>query len=44
MQQLLNICQNYAFDHQLLYNESKSYSLCFKNKSSKITPPSFLIC
>ena len=27
MQQLLNICQNYAIDHQLLYNGSKSYSL-----------------
>ena len=27
MQQLLNICQNYAIDYQLLYNGSKSYSL-----------------
>ena len=25
MQQLLNICQNYVIDHQLLYNGSKSY-------------------
>ena len=47
MQQLLNICQNYAIDHQLhvLYNGSKSYSLCFKSKSIKITQPLFfLIC
>ena len=41
MQQLLNICQNYAIDHQLLYNGSKSYSLCFKRKSIKITQPLF---
>ena len=27
MQQLLNICQNYANDQQLLYNGSKSYPL-----------------
>ena len=27
MQQLLNMCQKYAMDHQLLYNGSKSYSL-----------------
>ena len=29
MQQLLNICQNYATNHQLLYNGAKSFSLCF---------------
>ena len=27
MQQLLNICQSYVVDHQLLYNGSKSHSL-----------------
>ena len=43
MQQLLNICQNYAIDHQLLYNGSKSYSLCFKSKSIKITQPLFFL-
>ena len=43
MQQLLNICQNYAIDHQLLYNGSKSYSLCFKSKSIKITQASFFL-
>ena len=29
MQQLLTICQNYAVNHQLLYNGPMSYSLCF---------------
>ena len=43
MQQLLNICQNYAMDHQLLYNGSKSYSLCFKIKHIEITEPSFFL-
>ena len=33
MQQLLNICQNYATNHQLLYNGAKSFSLCFKDNT-----------
>ena len=32
MQQLLHICNKYAAEHQLLYNGSKSFSLCFKRK------------
>ena len=34
MQQLhvLHICNNYAAEHQRLYNGSKSFSLCFKRK------------
>ena len=36
MQQLLNICQNYATNHQLLYNGAKSFSLCFKDNTIKI--------
>ena len=32
MQQLLHICNTYAAEHQLLYNGSKSFSLCFKSK------------
>ena len=36
MQQLLNICQSYAIKQQLLYNGSKSFTLCFKNKAIKI--------
>ena len=43
MQQLLYICQNYAMDQQLLFNGSKSCSLCFKSKSIKITQPSFYL-
>ena len=27
MQQLLNICKKYAFEHKLLYNKSKSFAL-----------------
>ena len=33
MQQLLNMCQNYATNHQLIYNSAKSFSLCFKNNA-----------
>ena len=36
MQQLLNVCQNYATNHQLLYNGARSFSLCFKDKAIKI--------
>ena len=43
MQQLLNICQNYATNHQLLYNGAKSFSLCFKNNAIKIKQPSFYL-
>ena len=43
MQQLLNICQNYATNHQLLYNSAKSFSLCFKNNDIKIKQPSFYL-
>ena len=43
MQQLLNICQNYAINHQLLYNGAKSFSLCFKNNTIKIKQPSFFV-
>ena len=35
MQRLLIICSNYAFEHSLLYNSSKSKSLCFKHKKVK---------
>ena len=33
-QQLLNICDTYVKEHDLLYNGSKSYFLCFKPKCS----------
>ena len=41
IQQLLNICQSYATNHLLLYNDAKSFSLCFKNNIIKIKQPSF---
>ena len=40
MQQLLNICQSCATNHQLLYNGTKSFSLCFTIKIKQ--PPFFL--
>ena len=47
MQLLLNICQNYATNHQLLYNGATSFSLCFKNNAINITifliKPSFYL-
>ena len=43
MQQLLNICQSYAIKQQLLYNGSKSFTLCFKRKAIKIKQPSFFL-
>ena len=35
MQQLLHICNEYAAEHQLIYNGSKSFSLCLKKKRFK---------
>ena len=43
MQQLLHICNTYAAEHQLLYNVSKSFSLCFKKKELKVSSPSFFL-
>ena len=43
MQQLLHICNTYATEHQLLYNGSKSFSLCFKRKELKVSSPSFFL-
>ena len=42
MQQLLNICQNYATNHQLLYNGAKSFSLCFKTTPLKLNTHLFI--
>ena len=32
MQQLLHICNQYAAEHQLIYNGSKSFSFMFQKK------------
>ena len=42
MQQLLNICQNYAIN-QLLYNGAKSFSSCFKDNTIKIKQKSIFL-
>ena len=43
MQQLLYICNEYAAKHQLIYNGSKSFSLCFKRKDLNISSPTFFL-
>ena len=43
MQHLLNICKEYAFTHKLLYNGSKSFALCFKKNTLKVSSPSFYL-
>ena len=34
------LCSEYAAEHQLLYNCSKLFYLCFKRKDLKVSPPS----
>ena len=43
MQQLLHTCNEYVAQHQLIYNGSKSFSLCFKRKYLKIRHPTFFL-
>ena len=43
MQQLLNICEAHPKEYILLYNCSKSYSLCFKPKCSIFSRPVFTL-
>ena len=43
MQHLLDICDTYAISHQLSYNATKSFSLCFRPKQNKMDPPSFVL-
>ena len=43
MQHLLNICKEYAFTHKLLYNRSKSFALCLKRSSIKVSSLSFCL-
>ena len=39
MQRLLHICTDYAEQHSLQYNGSKSFSMCFKSKTIKLERP-----
>ena len=43
MQCLLDICDKYATGHQLTYNATKSFTLCFKPKHIKIGIPDFAL-
>ena len=43
MQQLLNMYDTYAKKYDLLYNGTKSYSLCFKTKCSIFNKPVFTL-
>ena len=43
MQCLLDICDKYATGHQLTYNATKSFTLCFKPKHIKIGLPDFVL-
>ena len=43
MQQLVNSCDTYAKEHDLLYNGNKSYSLYFNPKCSIFNRPVFTL-
>ena len=43
MQRLLNILNDYADQHSLLYNGNKSFSMCFKSKAIKFKRPVLLL-
>ena len=43
MQQLLHIFNEYAAEHQLVYNRSKLCSLCFKRIDLEIRSPTFFL-
>ena len=43
MQQLINVCHSFSIEHSLLYNGTKSYSLCFKPNSIKFERPGFYL-
>ena len=43
LQLLLNICNDYADQHSLLYNGNKSFSMCFKSKEIKFKRPVLLL-
>ena len=43
MRHLLNICKEYASTHKLINNGSKSFSLCFKKNTLKVSSSSFYL-
>lgn len=44
LQHLINICSEYAAEHQILYNEKKTFCMCFKPRcySKLYIPPIYL--
>ena len=44
MQKLLNICEKYGSDHDIIYNSKKSLTMLFKSKKLKDlqSPPLYL--
>ena len=43
MQHLLDICDTYTISHQLSYNVTKWFTLCFRPKQFKINSNSFVL-
>ena len=43
MQHLLDICDTYAISHQISYNATKSFSLCFRPKQIQLNAPCFVL-
>ena len=43
IQHLLDLCNIYATNHQLSYNATTSFSLCFKPNRTKIKPQNFAL-
>ena len=43
MQHLLNNCKKYASTYKLLYNGSKSFAICLKKITLKVSSPSFYL-
>ena len=43
MIQLLNICDNFAISHSLIYNTKKSICMCFTPKLINFVKPSFML-
>ena len=43
IQRLLNICKDYAEQHSLHYDGSKSFAMCFKSKPIKFERPDLFL-
>ena len=43
MSWLMDICDKYATGHQLTYNATQSFALCFKPKLIKVELPNLIL-